>query len=178
MATFSVYLRPNGNGGSHQCQPDSLNNYTRIDEDPANDSDYVHSGYNSGPFTDYYTMDVPPSSNRIITHVIPYARGYRDSSTLAGSMEWGLRIGTTNYTSSIRPSSSSFVLYAGTNHTINPSTGTSWAWIDLNSIKGVLILSGYPGEEMVSDVDVLCSQFYIKVDYTIAINQSAQMIGW
>ena len=155
-----TYLRPSGAGSLTQLTPTDGANYQCVDEDVADDEDYVYyECYSAGTVTktDSYALPNPSIRGVINSVTVCYRVG---ASVGGGATKAAYKIGSTY--SSYTDLTTSWVNRTGTVYTTNPDTSAAWTLADLNDLQiGVSLrtVDGY-GET------VYCSLVYAVVDST------------
>jgi len=174
MAT--LVLRPNAAGSITQLAKSGSggNNYDRVDEETANDADYV---WNSDDITsskyDLYNIPNHGAESGDISKIAIYGR-CKKTGMNAGSCAFCLRTGstTTYYSTTWRPSS-----YAEYNKewSTNPRTGVAWTWTDIDGLQIGFQGNNAYDSEMPGNAYLYCSQLWVVITYTPAANVPASM---
>ena len=165
MATET--LRPNGNGGSYECETNSgagsTSNYTRVDESSTNDADYVWNQDGDEVWeTDLYAFpDTAIPVGSTINKVTFYAR-FKSSIAGADYCKFAYQSGGTTYYSSAPNITSSFADYSW-EQTTNQKTAAAWTITNINDL--VAGVSCYYDKGVDNGH---CSQFWLVIDYTEA----------
>jgi hypothetical protein len=133
-----LLLKPNGNGsyiGFTNSAGSCLNNYTYVDEIPADgDTSYVQSS-TSGCMDTYAIEDHAETTPKTIKRV--WVEGRAKNIVAAGSQfQFATKAGSTIYYSgSITPAAGYTESLRGTVYTTNPDTGIAWTDTDLDNLE-------------------------------------------
>ena len=164
MATET--LRPNDNGDLSQCcgsDYDYTNNYQLINEETANDADYVMGV--SSPSVDLYNIPstaIPAGST--INKVTFYGRFARlDYGISTGDCKFAYKSGGSTYYSSSLAETTSYSEFSW-EQTTNQKTSAAWTIDDINALQiGVALYCYLAGKDYSTG---RCSQLWIVIDYT------------
>jgi hypothetical protein len=154
----TLILEPNGDSSVELTGCGQASNYMCVDEQPANDVDYVACPQYLTK-TDYYNLQNHTVEVGIINYVKVYIR-VQSGNTPYGGGAWAyLVVDGTSYELGATGASVTWTTYSFTS-TNNPKTGVAWTWADIDSlIAGVKLSRG------VYTAYNQCSQLYLEVDY-------------
>lgn len=153
-------LRPSGAGDEYNCSNSGYgtkgNNYTYVDEDPANDSDYTFAS--SATLRDLHALPNHSTESGTINSVKIYCR-FKLNMFTTGSAKICLKSGGTVVDGTTQTLTFSFAAYSQT-WTTNPVTSSAWTWDEIDALQA--------GYKLIADAgsQANCSQMYVEVDYT------------
>lgn len=132
-------ILPNANGDSSQfvgSDGNSTDNYLLVDDNPANDAtDYVSTTTSSQK--DLYNLQSMPAllAGGEIKTVQPFFIGIRMDAGVASALKAGIKSGTTESWGDDKTLTTSYALYRGTIHEVDPNTGAAWTESAVNALQ-------------------------------------------
>ena len=131
LGDVRVYtLSPTGAGSSTQFTPLGGANYTNVDEQPYNTTDYVSSS-NIGDIDLYAMADVPAGT--ILGAQTVFIAQKSDAGL--GQLRSVLRSGATNYFGATKVLASGWLTYQDTIREVDPATSAVWTLSGINAIE-------------------------------------------
>jgi hypothetical protein len=151
---------PDGDGDVTSGWRAEGGDYTKIDEEGANDGDttrlYTPTAGNEATFTIQNSADIGASDtiNSITVHAVN-----RSLDPVSNTFKIGVRIGSTNYWGDTKDTdpSTSYIDFSQ-EWTTNPATSSAWTLSELDSLQ--------IGIQKGNAVGMACTQMYVEVDYT------------
>lgn len=154
----TLTLRPEGDGAITDLSTSGCSdNYDCVDESTADeDATRVRRPSNSWE-TDVYVLEEPPETDCSITSVTVYARARRANTQ--GDVRPTVYTHGSEYNGSSQSLTSSYAEYSE-QWPVNPSTGNSWTWQEIDDLQAGISLRGQN-----SNFPAYCTQVWVEVQY-------------
>lgn len=159
----TLYLRPNAAGDETYISgqyPYSTYHWDKVDEAVADEgSTYLYTGTQSYE-RDLYALS-NPTGNGTINWIKVWIRVSGSNVNYPGYAKTSIKTGGTAYEGEEITLTLSYANYF-TQYITNPQAGGAWTWAQLDDLQGGVALCTRLG------YDVVCTQVYVEVDYTVA----------
>jgi len=158
-----LILRPNGDYITNlYCKPEGVDHYTVVDEEMANgDTDYISASVTATYINDTFEFANVSEIREEINSVTIYARTAIGGALADGGVPNMCKLIVRNETVTYSPAFLIPGRWDDVSYTfsVNPETGDSWTWGDIDNLKVGIAFMGTMWTFMG------CTQLYIDVDY-------------